>query len=43
MDVLQCIVEEKGLVDGIDEADRGELADGVAAFAKLRGRVRDAG
>jgi hypothetical protein len=24
-------------------ADRGDLVDGVAAFAKLRGRVRDAG
>jgi len=53
MDVLQGIVDlvaptlspeqKMGLVDAIDEADRGDLADGVAAFAKLRGRVRDAG
>ena len=53
MDVLQGVVDlvaptlsperEKGLADGIDEADRGHLVDGVAAFAKLRGRVRDAG
>jgi len=53
MDVLRGIVDlvaptlspeqEKGLLDGIDEADRGDLVDGVAAFAKLRGRVRDAG
>ena len=53
MDVLQGIVDlvalthsseqGKGLVDAIDEADRGDLVDGVAALAKLRGRVRDAG
>ena len=53
MDVLQGIVDlvaptlspeqKMGLVDAIDEADRGDLADGVAAFAKLRGRVRDEG
>ena len=51
MDVLLGIVDlvaptlspeqEKGLVDAMDEADR-DLMDGVAAFAKLRGRVRDA-
>ena len=53
MDVLQGIVDlvawtlspeqERSLVDAIDEADRGDLVDGVAAFATLRGRVRDAG
>ena len=53
MDVLQGVVDlvaptlspeqVKGLVDAVDEADRGDLVDGVAAFAKLRGRVRDAG
>jgi hypothetical protein len=53
MDVLQGVVDlvaptlsseqEKGLVDAIDEADRGDLVDGVATFAKLPGRVRDAG
>jgi hypothetical protein len=53
MDVLQGVVDlvaptlppeqEKGLVEAIDEADRGGLVDGLAAFAKLRGRVRDAG
>jgi hypothetical protein len=35
--------QDNGLVDAIDEADGGDLVDGVAAFAKLRGRVRDAG
>jgi hypothetical protein len=35
--------QEKGLADAIDEADKGDLVDGAAAFAKLRGRVRDAG
>jgi hypothetical protein len=53
MDVLQGVVElvapalspeqEKGLADAIDESDRGDLVDGAAAFAKLRGRARDAG
>ena len=53
MDVLQGVVDlvapalspeqEKGLADAIDEADGGELVDGAAAFAKLRGRVRDEG
>ena len=53
MDVLQGVVDpvaptlspeqEKGLVDAIDEADSGDLVDGLAAFAKLRGRLRDAG
>jgi hypothetical protein len=53
MDVLEGVVDlvapalsaeqERGLVDAIDEADRGDLVDGAAAFAKLRGRVRDAG
>ena len=52
MDVLQGVVDlvapplsheqQKGMVDAIDEADRGDLVDGVAAFTKLRGRVRDA-
>jgi hypothetical protein len=35
--------QERGLVDAIDETDGGDLVDGVAAFAELRGRVRDAG
>ena len=53
MDVLEGVVDlvapglsaeqETGLVDAIDEADRGDLVDGAVAFAKLRGRVRDAG
>jgi hypothetical protein len=53
MDVLQGVVDlvaptlspeqEKGLVDAIAEADKGDLVDGVATFAKLRGRVRDEG
>ena len=53
MDVLEGVVDlvaptlsptqGKGLVDAIDEADKGDLVDGAAAFAKLRGRVRDAG
>jgi hypothetical protein len=53
MDVLQGVVDlvapalsaeqEKGLADAVDEADKGDLVDGAAAFAKLRGRVRDAG
>jgi hypothetical protein len=53
MDVLQGTVhlvaptlspeQERGLVDAIDETDGGDLVDGVAAFAELRGRVRDAG
>ena len=53
MDVLQGVVDlmapalsteqEKDLADAIDEADRGDLVDGAAAFAKLRGRARDAG
>jgi len=53
MDVLQGVVDlvapalsagqEEGLADAVDEADRGDLVDGAAAFAKLRGRARDAG
>jgi hypothetical protein len=53
MDVLEGVVDlvaptlspeqEQGLADAIDEADKGNLVDGTAAFAKLRGRVRDAG
>jgi hypothetical protein len=53
MDVLQGVVDliapvlspeqEQGLVEAIDEADRGALVDGAVAFAKLRGRARDAG
>ena len=53
MDVLEGVVDlvaptlspeqEQGLADAIDEADKGNLVDGAAAFAKLRGRVRDAG
>jgi hypothetical protein len=35
--------EEKGLANAIDDAGRGDLVDGAAALAKLRGRVRDAG
>jgi hypothetical protein len=46
MDVLQGVVDlvapalsseqEKGLADAIDEADKGDLVDGAAAFAKRR-------
>jgi hypothetical protein len=53
MEVLQGVVDlvapaispgqENGLVDAIDEADRGDLVDGPAAFGRLRGRARDAG
>ena len=53
MDVLEGVVDlvaptlspeqEQGLADAIDEADKGNLVDGAAVFAKLRGRVRDAG
>jgi len=53
MDVLQGVLDlvapmlspeqENGLVDAVDEADKGDFVDGVVAFAKLRGRVRDAG
>jgi len=53
MDVLQGVVDlvapplspeqERGLSDAIDEADAGNLVDGPATFAKLRGRVRGGG
>jgi hypothetical protein len=53
MDVLQSVVDlvapplspeqEKGLSDAITEADAGNLVDGPAAFAKLRGRARGGG
>ena len=33
--------QEKGLVDALDEADKGDLVDGAAAFAKQRERIRD--
>ena len=51
MDVLQGVVDlvapplspeqEKGLVDALDEADKGDVVEGAAAFAKQRGRIRD--
>jgi hypothetical protein len=34
--------QERGLGEGIDEADRGELVDGAEAFAKQRRRNRGA-
>jgi hypothetical protein len=53
MDILQGVVElvapaltpeqEKGLIDAVGEADRGDLVDGAAALAKQRGRARGAG
>lgn len=53
MDVLQGVVDlvapplsseqEEGLTEALDEAEKGDLVDGAAAFANLRGRVRDAG
>ena len=53
MDVLQGVVdlvavplspeEEKGLSDAIDEADRGELADGPTAFMEMRRRLNGVG
>jgi len=53
MDVLEGILElvmpplsseqEQGLVESIDQADRGELIDGPEAFATQRRRVRGAG
>ncbi len=49
MDVLEGVLElvvssvsaeqEQGLVDALDEADRGELVDGPEAIAKQRRRV----
>jgi hypothetical protein len=47
--VLELVVpplsaeQEQGLVESIDEADRGELVDGSEAIAKQRQRVRGAG
>jgi hypothetical protein len=48
MDVLQGLVDlvapplsaehEQGLIDALDEADRGEVVDGTEAFAKQRQR-----
>ena len=53
MDVLHGLVDlvapalsaeqEKGLSDALDEADRGELADGATALGNARRRIRDAG
>jgi hypothetical protein len=52
LDVLQGIADlvapplsleqEKGVIEAIDEADRGELVDGPAALATARGRARGA-
>jgi hypothetical protein len=52
MDVLQGVVDlvaaplsseqEQGLSDAIDEADRGELADGAVAFVEIRRRLHGA-
>lgn len=52
MDVLEGVLElvvppvsaeqEQGLVDALDEADRGELVDGPEAIANQRRRVRGA-
>jgi hypothetical protein len=49
MDVLEGILEliapplsadgEQGLVEAIDQAERGELIDGAEAFAKQRRRL----
>ena len=49
MDVLQGVVDlgapalspeqEEGLVDAIDEADKGALMDGAAAFVDLLSRT----
>jgi hypothetical protein len=49
MDVLEGVLElvvppasaeqEQGLVEALDEADRGELVDGPEAIAKQRRRV----
>jgi hypothetical protein len=49
MDVLEGVLElvvppasaeqEQGLVEALDEADRGELVDGPEAIAKRRRRV----
>jgi len=44
--VLELVVpplsakQEQGLVEAIDEADRGELVEGSGAFAKQRRRLR---
>jgi hypothetical protein len=53
MDVLHGLVDlvapplsaeqEQGLTDALDEADRGELADGATALGNARRRIRDAG
>jgi hypothetical protein len=53
MDVLEGVLElvvpplssvqEQGLGEAIDEADRGELVDGAEAIARQRRRVRGAG
>jgi hypothetical protein len=52
LDVLQGVVDlvapgltpeqERGVIDAIDEADRGDLIDGPTALASLRGRARGA-
>ena len=48
VEVLECLAEmvatplteeeERGLVEAIDEADRGDLVDGPAVFNAIRGR-----
>jgi|HubBroStandDraft_2_1064218.scaffolds.fasta_scaffold754037_2 hypothetical protein len=50
MDVLQGVVglvapsltaeQENGIVEALDEADRGETVDGAAALAEARRRAR---
>jgi hypothetical protein len=34
--------EEKGLIEALDEADRGDVIDGPAAIAEQKRRVRGA-
>jgi hypothetical protein len=53
MDVLQGLVDlvapplsaeqEQGVIDALDEADRGEVVDATLAFAKQRQGLRDKG
>lgn len=53
MDVLEGVLDlvvpalsaeqEQGLVDAVEEADRGDLVDGSGAIAKQRQRLRGAG
>jgi len=52
MDVLEGVLElvvpslsaqqEQGLIEALDEADRGELVDGPEAIAKQRRRIHGA-